>query len=403
MMRVGTPGFVPERLVEARAARRIQSMKELARILGVNPSSVSRWETGKQAPEAEALSELAKALRVRREFFLRPVFDSSRPMFYRKLASTLKRDREYQKSQVNWLHEISDVLQHYVDYPELDIPDMLGGSSYKQLRDEDIEDIAGDLRTHWQLGQGPCTNVVAVLEKIGCVVGSIEMGTSKLDGVCSWSKAEDRPHILLASDKMNLPRRQMDAAHELGHAVLHKGVSAGSLRDDLKEIERQAFRFASAFLMPQTTYVPEVPNFSLAGLLSLKERWRVSVKAQIKRLLDLEIIPPDHGTQLYKTYSAKGWSRQEPMDREWAVTKPRMLRDALYLIVDSGTRTKEDLLSVEFTMHPGDIENIANLPSGWFTKNTGDVVPLTLKPATPRGTEPPAGGSVISFFRREQP
>ena len=400
-MRVGTPGFVPERLVEARAARRVQSMKELALMLGVSPSSVSRWETGKQAPEADALAELAKALRVRREFFLRPVFDSPRPMFYRKLVSTLKRDREYQTSQVSWLHEISHVLQHYVDFPELDIPDVLGGSSYSQLRDEDIEDIAGELRSHWQLGEGPCTNVVAVLEKIGCVVGSIEMGTSKLDGVCSWSKSEDRPHILLASDKMNLPRRQMDAAHELGHAVLHRNVSAKALRDDLPEIERQAFRFASAFLMPQTTYVPEVPNYSLAGLLSLKERWRVSVKAQIKRLVDLEIIPQDHATQLYKTYSAKGWNRQEPMDKEWAVPKPRMLHDALCLIVDSGTRSKEDLLSVEFTMHPGDIENLVNLPSGWFSKKTGDVVSLTLKTDAARETGAPAGGSVIPFSRRE--
>lgn len=400
-MRVGTPGFVPERLVEARAARRVQSMKELALMLGVSPSSVSRWETGKQAPEADALTELAKALRVRREFFLRPVFDSLRPMFYRKLVSTLKRDREYQTSQVSWLHEISHVLQHYVDFPELDIPDVLGGSSYSQLRDEDIEDIAGELRSHWQLGEGPCTNVVAVLEKIGCVVGSIEMGTSKLDGVCSWSKSEDRPHILLSSDKMNLPRRQMDAAHELGHAVLHRNVSAKALRDDLPEIERQAFRFASAFLMPQTTYVPEVPNYSLAGLLSLKERWRVSVKAQIKRLVDLEIIPQDHATQLYKTYSAKGWNRQEPMDKEWAVPKPRMLHDALCLIVDSGTRSKEDLLSVEFTMHPGDIENLVNLPSGWFSKKTGDVVSLTLKTDAARETGAPAGGSVIPFSRRE--
>lgn len=400
-MRVGTPGFVPERLVEARAARRVQSMKELALMLGVSPSSVSRWETGKQAPEADALTELAKALRVRREFFLRPVFNSPRPMFYRKLVSTLKRDREYQTSQVSWLHEISHVLQHYVDFPELDIPDVLGGSSYSQLRDEDIEDIAGELRSHWQLGEGPCTNVVAVLEKIGCVVGSIEMGTSKLDGVCSWSKSEDRPHILLASDKMNLPRRQMDAAHELGHAVLHRNVSAKALRDDLPEIECQAFRFASAFLMPQTTYVPEVPNYSLAGLLSLKERWRVSVKAQIKRLVDLEIIPQDHATQLYKTYSAKGWNRQEPMDKEWAVPKPRMLHDALCLIVDSGTRSKDDLLSVEFTMHPGDIENLVGLPSGWFSKKKGDVVSLTLKTDASRETVAPAGGSVIPFSRRE--
>ena len=400
-MRVGTPGFVPERLVEARAARRVQSMKELALMLGVSPSSVSRWETGKQAPEADALTELAKALRVRREFFLRPVFDSPRPMFYRKLVSTLKRDREYQTSQVSWLHEISHVLQHYVDFPELDIPDLLGGSIYSQLRDEDIEDIAGELRSHWQLGEGPCTNVVAVLEKIGCVVGSIEMGTSKLDGVCSWSKSEDRPHVLLASDKMNLPRRQMDAAHELGHAVLHRNVSAKALRDDLPEIERQAFRFASAFLMPQTTYVLEVPNYSLAGLLSLKERWRVSVKAQIKRLVDLEIIPQDHATQLYKTYSAKGWNRQEPMDKEWAVPKPRMLHDALCLIVDSGTRSKDDLLSVEFTMHPGDIENLVGLPSGWFSKKTGDVVSLALKTDASRETGAPAGGSVIPFSRRE--
>lgn len=399
-MRVGTPGFVPERLVEARAARRVQSMKELALMLGVSPSSVSRWETGKQAPEADALTALAKALRVRREFFLRPTFDSPRPMFYRKLVSTLKRDREYQSSQVRWLHEISHALQHYVDFPEVDIPDVLGGNSYSQLRDEDIEDIASELRSHWKLGEGPCANVVAVLEKIGCVVGSIEMGTSKLDGVCSWSKHEDRPHILLSSDKMNFPRRQMDAAHELGHAVLHRNVSAKALRDDLPEIERQAFRFASAFLMPQTTYVPEVPNYSLGGLLSLKERWRVSVKAQIKRLVDLEIIPQDHATQLYKIYSAKGWNRQEPMDKEWPVPKPRMLHDALCMIVDSGTRSKDDMLSVEFTMHPGDIENLTNLPPGWFSKKTGDVVPLNLKSETSREADASPGGSVIPFCRR---
>lgn len=61
------------------------------------------------------------------------------------------------------------------------------------------------------------------------------------------------------------------------------------------------------------------------------------------------------------------------------------MHDALCLIVDSGTRSKEDLLSVEFTMHPGDIENLVNLPSGWFSKKTGDVVSLTLKTDTSRG------------------
>ncbi|WP_442772006.1 XRE family transcriptional regulator [Paenirhodobacter enshiensis] len=399
-MRVGTPGFVPERLVEARAARRILSMTELARMLGVNPSAVSRWENGTHAPDAAALADLARELRVRREYFLRPVHGSDHPMFSRSLASALKRDTSYQDAQMQWLQEISSILQHYVDFPEVDIPDVMKGLTYKQLRDEDIEGIAQELRSHWNLGQAPCTNMVALLERIGCVVASIEMGTTKLDGLCSWSREDERPHILLASDKMSLPRRQMDAAHELGHAVLHKGVTHEQLKTDLKEIERQAFRFASAFLMPETTYVHEVPHYSLAGLLSLKERWRVSIKAQIRRLKDLDIIPDHHATQLHKGYSAKGWHKEEPMDREWPIPEPTHLLNAFNLIVDSGTRSKADLLAVEFTMHPGDIENLAGLPSGWFSKNEASVVQLTLKSDPQKTPDSSSAGEVVQFPRR---
>lgn len=71
------------------------------------------------------------------------------------------------------------------------------------------------------------------------------------------------------------------------------------------------------------------------------------------------------------------------------------------VIVDSDTRSKEDLLSVEFTMHPGDIENLVNLPSDWFSKKTSDVVSLTLKSDPRRKTNAPAGGSVIQFSRRD--
>ena len=45
-MRVGTPGFVPDRLVEARSARRISSQKALASLISVTPGSVSKWESG---------------------------------------------------------------------------------------------------------------------------------------------------------------------------------------------------------------------------------------------------------------------------------------------------------------------------------------------------------------------
>src|SRR5712671_5899817 len=110
-MRVGIPGFVPARLTEARAARRIASKSALARLLSMNPSTVGRWEDGTSAPDADAWTEISNKLHVRREFFLRPVFDSPRPMFYRSLSSTLVRDLDYQHAQMRWLQEISSVLQ----------------------------------------------------------------------------------------------------------------------------------------------------------------------------------------------------------------------------------------------------------------------------------------------------
>lgn len=402
-MRVGTPGFVPARLVEARAARRILSQKALATLMSVTAGTVSKWENGTHAPEDEALKSLADQLRMRREYFLRPVSTSDRPMFYRALTSTLARDLNYQEAQMHWLQEISSVIAHYVDLPMIDIPDVLNGGSYKQLRDEDIERIALELRRHWKMGEGPCLDLVPHLEKIGCVVGSIEMETSKLDGLCSWSHGENRPFILLATDKMSYSRRQMDAAHELAHAVLHASVTEADLKRDLKEIETQAFRLASAFLMPSTTYPHEVKSPSLASFQTLKARWRVSIKAQIKRLSDLGMISSDHAQSLYRLYNAKGWHKGEPFDDAWPLTEPSLLKDALNLIVDSGVRTRSDLLSVEFTMQAGDIENLAALPPGWFAARPGVVVQL--KPELERSggvsTSPHlSSGVVVSFPKK---
>lgn len=365
--------------------------------MSVNPSTVTRWEDGSSAPDAEALSALASQLHVRREYFLRPVAHSDRPLFYRTLSSTLVKDLNYQESQMRWLQEISGIVEHYVDFPEIDIPDVLNGASYKQLRDEDIEQIASDMRVRWGIGEGPCIDMMPLLERIGCIVASIEMGTAKLDGLCSWASGSERPHILLSTDKMSFPRRQMDAAHELGHAILHRNVTEDELKKDLKEIERQAFRFASAFLMPATTYSYEVKSPSLASLLSLKERWRVSVKAQIRRLSDLDLIPSEYATSLYKLYSAKGWSREEPLDRNWQISEPTLLRNSLELIVESAVRGKSDLLNVEFTMKAGDIENLAALPPGWFSK-AGELVSLKLRDSG--STAQATASTILPFPRR---
>lgn len=397
-MRIGTPGFVAERLTEIRNARRIPSRAALARRLNTSASSVSRWEDedSDQTPDPAMLVRMAGELQVRPEYFLRNTYESDRPTFLRSLSSTLVRDLAYQKAQMQWLHETSYIISHYVDLPEVDVPDVLAGADYTQLRDEDIEKIALDLRRHWNLGEGPSGDIVALMERIGIVVATIPMNTTKLDGLCSWSPIDGRPHVLLATDKMSFPRRQMDAAHELAHAILHRAVPTEEFEANLRVIERQAFRLGSAFLMPSTSYPHEVRHCSLAALASLKERWRVSIKAQIKRLSDLDIIPEDLSRQLYKLYSAKGWSKGEPLDQHWPIQKPRALRDSLSLIVDNGVRGKADLLATEFTISAPDVELLCGLPSGWFERDTAEVV--TLKRSSLDGeASHQGGGQVIEF------
>lgn len=397
-MRVGTPGFIPARLVEARAARRIKTQKQLADMLGTVASTVSRWEKGDFAPDADALSALSNALNVRREYFLRPFPKSIRPHFHRQLSSTLVGDLRYQYSQMSWLQELSSTLNHYVDFPTLDIPDVLQGASWKQLRDEDIEQIAIDLRSYWHLGNGPCVDIVQLLERIGIIVGTIEMGTSKLDGLCSWSPIDDRPHILLANDKMSFPRRQMDGAHELAHAILHRDVTTEEFNENLKEIEMQAFRLASAFLMPSNSYPYEVKRASLANFLQLKEKWRVAVKAQIHRATDLGLIPKEYVIDLYKLYSARGWTKSEPLDKEWELTKPTVMKDALNLIIDAGIRTKKDLLSVEFIIADKDLETLCSTEKNWFSQKEGQLIQLKVKETDKKRTTSQFG-EVVPFKR----
>ncbi|MFK0683828.1 XRE family transcriptional regulator [Ochrobactrum sp. BD67] len=397
-MRVGTPGFIPARLVEARAARRIKTQKQLADMLGTVASTVSRWEKGEFSPDADALSALSEVLKVRREYFLRPFPTSVRPSFHRQLSTTLAADLRYQESQMSWLQELSSTLNHYVDFPPLDIPDVLQGASWKQLRDDDIEQIAIDLRSHWRLGNGPCVDIVQLLERVGIIVGTIEMGTSKLDGLCSWSAIDDRPHILLATDKMSFPRRQMDGAHELAHVILHREVTPEEFKDNIKEIEMQAFRLASAFLMPSNSYPYELKRASLANFLLLKERWRVSIKAQIHRVAGLGLIPREYMTDLYKLYSARGWTKAEPLDSEWDLTNPTLMKDALNLIVESGTRTKQDLLSVEFVISDNDLENLCSTEEKWFSQKEGQLIQLKIK-APERKNSTSTVGEIIPFKR----
>jgi Zn-dependent peptidase ImmA (M78 family) len=390
-MRSGTPGFIAERLAQAREARGIGTQVGLANLIGKPQASVSRWESGEATPEPDALDVIAERLNVRRSFFLRTLPEHGQSAFFFRARRNVERPLQArERARIRWVQDVSLALQHYFDFPKFEVPDFLNADSYSILRPDDLERIALDLRRHWKVGDGPVTSMISLLETKGFVVARDVAGSARLDGLCSWSDVDARPYVLLAKDKQSFFRSQMDAAHEMAHAILHRKLTQDVFERDFKLIEEQAFRLASAFLMPSTTFALEARHKTLSGFVALKERWRVSVKAMIKRCSDLDLIDEDTGTQLYKYYSARGWNKGEPLDDHFGADQPRLLAKAVMSLVEEGVRSKDDLLGNEFAISPADLEELCGLEQNWFSNRGADFI------LEPRSHAP---GTVLKFPR----
>ena len=397
-MRSGTPGFQAERLVEARDSRGLTQVA-LAELINRTSSSISRWEGGGQSPEPEALGALARALNLPIAFFLRTLPDHGpAPMFFRSMASTTQSVRKRTQARLRWAQDIALCLQEWVDLPEVKVPS-LDVTDHREIRDEDIERMAYECRALWDLGIGPISDVLLVLENAGIVVVKEETGTVKMDGLSNWSVADGRPYVLIARDKDSCVRSRMDAAHELGHLVLHRRLRSKALNNsaDFKEIERQAFDFGGALLMPAESFSAEIWSPSLNAFVALKERWKASIGAMIMRCAKLDMLSEEHQRRLWKYFSARGWRKSEPLDDVLEPEQPRLLNRSVRLLVDERVRSRGALLS-DFRLHGPDVEVLCGLPRGYMTMETADVVTL---PNLKRSVESAKGGGTVVPFSRD--
>lgn len=268
---------------------------------------------------------------------------------------------------MEWLQEATGFLQEYLDFPNVNIP-YLDVDDYRAIDDELIEVMASKCRKLWGLGIAPVKDLLLTIENAGVICSRFEQGSAVMDGYSQWNQEEQRPYIILATDKNNYYRSRFDAAHELGHIVLHRYVKRLDLVN-FKPIEDQANKFAAFFMLPEESFSVELPPYpTLENFVSLKNRWGMSAQAMILRAKSLELISALEYQRLYKSVSARGWRKGEPLDDLRKPESVRLLPRCINLLLEEKVFTKSGLLE-GLSMTRTDVEDILSMPRGFLTES----------------------------------
>ncbi|GAB1594753.1 XRE family transcriptional regulator [Lysobacter claricitrinus] len=401
MSRGGVQGFQGERLTQVLAARRLSQL-QLAGMVGVSPATMSKWRSGSQAPEREALERLASVVNVTPEWFTRaPSAKVSLPMF-RSNASAHVAARAMLEARLEWAQDVALALSDFVDYPDVNLPTRTF-TDPDQITPDEIETAAAECRELWRLGRTAVQDLALAIEGAGVVLIREETGISQIEGLSAWSAALGRPLVLLSADKDNGYRSRFDLAHELGHLVLHRYIERPNDRERHKQMEVQAHRFAGAFLLPAETFSSEVRTpVTLDDLLLLKRRWGVSVAAMVMRLRALKILDEEGAQLLFKRRSARWGAKAEPGDGDRAPEQPRLLQRTIDLLIEENVMPRE-AIPRHIGLSAFDIEKLAGLSEGYFEHKATVVQFARLRAVASEPSVPTRGSTVVPFPSRAKP
>jgi len=314
---VTSPAAVGERVRVLRLAANI-SQNELASALTGRdePSNklVSQIENGRHPIDDSLLHTLADALQCTPDFLTRERHDavSTRP-WLRAYADANAKVVDSILADDLVAHEVITTLRlkQIPDQIPLFDADLNDGDAIERFADE--VRAAADLAPDAVVG-----NAMRAADRLGCVVLPLasELGrhlgmSHRIDGTAFVRVS--RP----GDSGMRGDRQRFTVAHEIGHLGLHSHMPPPDTAADAQRIERQAHRFASAFLAPAQPLLEDWERFggrvTLTTLASLKATWGIAIKALVVRFQQLGIIDADQATSLYKQISKRGWNKNEPV------------------------------------------------------------------------------------------
>lgn len=339
-MKRGVANFVPSRLSQARSRRGFKK-KDLARELGVSGEALRSYETGAASPLPDKVRRMSEVLNFPEHFFSATTLKAGSPhVFWRDLKSVTKASREAVDARVVFACEVFSVLDDYVEFPSLNLPELRLPEHWSDINDYDIEAVAEACRLDWGLGEYPIPDMTLAVENIGIPVLAPNIENRKQSGFAHWDEITGRPFVGHNMRHTTAARARFNLAHELGHILLHRSVTEEDLENAefFDHIEKQAHRFAGALLFPRTAFYREVRYASLSAFELLKRDWNISITAQIVRARQLGVIDESRARSLFVAAGREGYrsAKGEPYDDTVTVEEPRMLRRAVDAIEDAG-------------------------------------------------------------------
>ncbi len=278
----------------ARARDQVGLTQEEVALLVRQPRPVvSNWEQGERHPNEQQLTKLAAIYRMPLEHLLgsvehpRPEFEQ---LFFRDAGERLNGEAKYQIQRfLGFLDAYGAFLETLNEEPGLMEPPLA-------LRDgrhtkDDVRRKAEEARSFFRLGNGPVGDLAALADVFGISVYLAPLGSSLAETVSGASLIHPEVGFSVLINGQTTPgRRQFTLAHELGHALFHRGSAEVTFPGRREAEERFADAFAGEFLVPTYSLQTTVEHLGLGKVedpetvIHLQRYFNVSYEMILNRL-----------------------------------------------------------------------------------------------------------------------
>lgn len=206
-------------------------------------------------------------------------------IFYRSMARIKAEYRTSNEAYTLLAKKINYYFESKLSLPKFTMPEI---EVFDYDQSDIVQNVANNLRASWGLGIQPIQNIVALMELKGIKVFRLPFNNKEVDALSFYDEQTGTPFVFLSDGKSN-ERQRFDAAHELGHIILHKDDRAEKILN--RTIEAEADNFASEFLMPRKSFEALRPkHLSIQSMIEYKHVWRTSLKAVNYRCHKLKLI-----------------------------------------------------------------------------------------------------------------